>query len=184
MTREASPPEESSSRAATRAEASAPTPVRGLIAAVSVDGVIGLHGRIPWSYRGDLRRFKEITRGTTVVMGRLTWESMGARPLPDRRNVVVTSRPIPGVELVPSVEAALSLAGDADVWFIGGARIYADAMPLGNLIDLTLVPEVIDHPDAVRFPTIPMDTWSRHEPSAHPYNAELTVVRYTRTPSR
>ena len=157
-----------------------PRPLRGLIAAISLDGVIGLHGTIPWTYRGDLRRFKELTRGTTVVMGRLTWESMGSRPLPDRHNVVVTSRAIEGVTCVASIEAALALAGDDDVWFIGGARVYADAMKHGNLIDLTLVPEVVEHPDAVRFPTISMREWVRGETVAHPYNAELTIVRYSR----
>lgn len=129
--------------------------MRGMILAVSPEGVIGLHGKIPWRHPGDMRRFKRVTMGATVVMGRATFEETG-KPLPGRRNVVVTSRPldVAGVERVGSVDEALALAGGADVWFIGGARIYEEAMGHVDVIDVTYVPDHVDAPDAVRAPPI------------------------------
>src|ERR1700679_2773947 len=113
--------------------------MRGMIYAVSPEGVIGVDNRIPWRYPGDFRRFKRVTMGKTIVMGRRTFESIG-HALPGRRNIVVTSRPlaVPGVECVKSVDEALERAGsEIDVWFIGGARIYAEAMQHVDLIDVT-----------------------------------------------
>jgi dihydrofolate reductase len=129
--------------------------MRGMIWAQSPEGVIGVNGRIPWRYPGDFRRFKRVTMGATVVMGRKTFESIG-RPLAGRRNVVVTSRPldVPGVECVPSIEEALARAGDGDVWFIGGARIYEEALRYVDVIDVTYVPDHVDAPGAVRAPRI------------------------------
>src|SRR5579883_2104221 len=116
--------------------------MRGMILAVSPEGVIGLGGKIPWRHPGDMRRFKRVTMGATVIMGRATFEETG-KPLPGRRNIVVTSRrlDVPGVEQVASVEEALARAGDADVWFIGGARIYEEAMRYVDVIDVTYVPD-------------------------------------------
>jgi len=129
--------------------------MRAMIYAVSPERVIGLDGKIPWRYAGDLKRFKRLTTGSTVVMGRVTFESIG-KPLILRRNLVVTSRAldVPGIECVRSVDEALSRAGDADVWFIGGARIYEDATRLVDVIDVTYVPDRIDAHDAVRAPLI------------------------------
>jgi dihydrofolate reductase len=129
----------------------------GSIAAVSPEWVIGLHNDVPWRHPGDFRRFKRVTVGSTVVMGRLTWESMNRKPLPGRRNVVVTRHPDPTIECVDTVAAALDLAlrGSAtDVWFIGGARIYEEAMVHVDLLDLTFVPDHVTAPEAVHFPTI------------------------------
>jgi dihydrofolate reductase len=129
--------------------------VRGMIFAMSPERVIGVGGKIPWNHPGDLRRFMRVTTGTTVIMGRATFDSVG-KALPRRRNIVVTSRPLqaPAVECVGSVDAALALAGDADVWFIGGARIYQEAMKHVDVIDVTYVPEHVAAPDAVRAPEI------------------------------
>ena len=129
--------------------------MRGIIYAVSADGVIGKAGTIPWHYPGDMRRFKRITTGSTVVMGRRTFESIG-KALAGRRNIVVTSRPIDasGVECVGSVDAALALAGDADLWFIGGARVYAEAMKYIDCIDVVYVPDRVGPGDVVAAPTI------------------------------
>lgn len=130
--------------------------MRGMIYAVSPEGVIGLDGRIPWNHPGDMGRFQRVTLGSTVVMGRATFEERG-RALPGRRNIVVTSRPlaVPGVETVRSVEEALALAGDAgDVWFIGGARIYEEAARFADIIDVTYVPDHIDDPRAVKAPPV------------------------------
>lgn len=127
--------------------------MRGMIAAVSPEGVIGLRGAIPWRHPGDMRRFARVTRGGTVIMGRLTWESMKRKPLPGRRNLVVTRTPEAGVECFPDIEAALAVA-EGDAWFIGGARIYEAAMKHADLLDLTFVPDHITDPAAVHFPRI------------------------------
>ena len=82
-----------------------------LVAAVAQNGVIGRDGELPWRLPEDLRRFKALTLGKPVVMGRKTWESIG-RPLPERRNVVLTRQPgytADGAQLLPSPQAALSL---------------------------------------------------------------------------
>jgi dihydrofolate reductase len=133
--------------------------LRAMIAAVSPEGVIGVDGGIPWRYAGDLRRFKRLTLGSAVIMGRATWESMGGRPLPGRRNVVITSHALPAVEHHPSLPAALAACTFEPVWLIGGARIYQEGMGLVDLIDLTYVPDHVDRADAVRFPPIDERVW-------------------------
>jgi dihydrofolate reductase len=152
--------------------------MRGMIWAASPENVIGAGGTIPWRYPGDQRRFKRLTMGATIVMGRSTFESIG-KALPGRRNVVVTSRSldVPGVECVRSLEQALALAGDGDVWFIGGARIYADAMAHVDVIDVTYVPDRVTAPDAVRAPPIDERVF---EPSpVVPHEDEPALTRRT-----
>jgi dihydrofolate reductase len=155
--------------------------MRGMILAVSPEGAIGVGGTIPWRYPGDLRRFKRVTVGATVIMGRVTFESIG-RALPGRRNIVVTGRPIDalravGIESVGSVAEALALAGDGDVWFIGGARIYSDAMAHVDVIDVTYVPDRIEAADAVRAPLIDEGLF---EPSPLvPHEDEPSLTRRT-----
>ncbi len=126
-----------------------------MIYAESPEGVIGAGGTIPWRYPGDFRRFKRVTMGAVVVMGRKTFESIG-KALPGRRNLVLTSRPleVPGVECVRSIEEALDRAGAQDTWFIGGARVYQDAMNYVDVIDVTYVPDHVNAPDAVRAPRV------------------------------
>jgi dihydrofolate reductase len=111
----------------------------GLIWAQSTSGVIGRDNGIPWRLPEDQARFKELTTGHTVVMGRLTWESLPARvrPLPRRRNVVVTRQAdylAEGATVVSSVEQALT---DDDAWVIGGAQIYALALPFASRCEVT-----------------------------------------------
>ena len=138
---------------------------RGIIVAVSPEGIFGKDGRIPWRYPGDLRRFKRVTLGTTVVMGRRTWESMGEKPLPGRRNIVISRRPPAGVECFADIPTALnSVRVDEIVWFIGGAGIYAEAMAHCDLIDVTYVPDRVEpsagtHALVVRFPALDPAIW-------------------------
>jgi dihydrofolate reductase len=155
-------------------------PQRALIVAVSPEGAIGLHGKIPWKHPGDLRRFKRLTLGAAVIMGRATWESMGSRPLPGRRNVVVTSGSLAGVECHPSIESALAACQAAPVWFIGGARVYAEAMRHADLIDVTYVPERVDHPEAIHFPAIDPAEWEEGPLVPHEDEPELTRREYRR----
>jgi dihydrofolate reductase len=155
--------------------------MRGMIYAVSPEGVIGVGNRIPWRYQGDFRRFKRVTMGKTLIMGRRTFESIG-HPLAGRRNIVVTSHPlkIEGVECVASVDEALSAAGDEiDVWFIGGARIYAEAMQHVDLIDVTYVPDHVRAADAVRAPRID-GTWEGSRILQHEDEPMLKRRTFTR----
>jgi dihydrofolate reductase len=115
----------------------------GLIWAQADGGVIGNAGGIPWRLPEDQARFKELTIGATVLMGRLTWESLPAavRPLPGRRNVVLTSDArwrADGAERVDSMQTARDLAS-GDLWVIGGAAVYAAALPLADRVEVTYV---------------------------------------------
>lgn len=137
---------------------SASDPRVGVIAAVSPEGVIGRDGRLPWHRPADLRRFKRLTLGSTVVMGRRTFESIG-KPLPDRRNLVVTRSSLPGCLTVPSLAAALA-AARGSVWIIGGARLFAEALAgPAELVDLTLVPDRVPVPGSVLFPELDPERW-------------------------
>ena len=117
-----------------------------LIAARATNGVIGNGPDIPWHSREDFAHFKATTLGHTLVMGRVTHESIG-RPLPGRRTIVVTRDPAwraDGVEVAHSVEEALAMAGEAEVFVAGGAQIYAAAMPYAThqvLTEVALGPE-------------------------------------------
>ena len=130
----------------------------GIIVAVSPEGVIGVDGNIPWHYSTDMKRFKRITTSATVIMGRHTWESLPKKPLKDRRNIVITSRDLEDVDCYLDVVSALA-STTGDVWFIGGARIYREAMGYADLIDLTYVPDHVDTKGAVRFPDIDEAVW-------------------------
>ena len=121
----------------------------GAIWAQSPEGIIGFDGKIPWHLSGDLKRFKRVTLGGAIVMGRKTWESIGSRPLPGRRNIIVsrTFRNYGGEVRddwwACGVREACEMAdmtGSRDIWIIGGAEIYAEAMRLVDIIDVTYVP--------------------------------------------
>ena len=118
-----------------------------LIVAASTNNVIGAQGDLPWRLSADLRRFKEVTMGKPIVMGRKTYESIG-RPLPGRRNIVITRQPnfvAAGCDVVPSPVAAIEAAGDADeIMIIGGSHIYAAFLPLADRIYLTRVHADVD----------------------------------------
>jgi 2-iminobutanoate/2-iminopropanoate deaminase len=153
--------------------------IRGIIAAISPEGAIGVDGRMPWHYSEDLKRFKRLTTGTTVIMGRLTWESLAKKPLAGRRNIVITRRKLEGVECFPSLEAALATC-EGDVWFIGGTRIFEEAMRHADLIDLAYVPDSVTAPGAVYFPEIPESEWEAGPLETHPDDPRLTHRVYTR----
>jgi dihydrofolate reductase len=117
-----------------------PRPAISLVAIVARDGGLGHRGQLLVRLPEDLRRFKQITSGTPVVMGRKTWQSIG-RPLPGRRNIVVTrdaALRLEGAETAASLDAALALAGSAPlVHVIGGAEIYSLALPIADELQLT-----------------------------------------------
>lgn len=150
----------------------------GMIVAMTRERVIGLDNRLPWRYPADLARFKRLTIGSTVIMGRKTWESLPKRPLVDRRNVVITRGAPAEVEHFPSLELALAqISGPA--WVIGGAELYRAALPLVDFVDVTWVPDVVEAPAAVRFPPFPPELQAEPE-APHPDDPRLTLQRYSR----
>ncbi|WP_085314301.1 dihydrofolate reductase [Derxia lacustris] len=127
-----------------------------VIVAVARNGIIGRDNSLPWRLPADLRHFKATTLGAPIVMGRNTWESLG-RPLPGRRNIVVSRNPdyaAAGAEVVGSLDAALALAADApEVFVIGGAQLYALAFARAERFVIT---EVALDPDGdTRLPPLP-----------------------------
>jgi dihydrofolate reductase len=110
-----------------------------LIAAVARNRGIGYKGELPWKLPEDMRRFKQITTGHAVLMGRKTFEALG-KPLPNRRNVVLAHRAIPGVETCSTIDAALAaLAGEQRVFVIGGGEVYAQLLDNADELFLTHV---------------------------------------------
>jgi len=110
-----------------------------IIAALARNGVIGVEGRLPWQVRDDLKRFKALTVGKTVLMGRKTWDSLG-RPLPDRENWVLTRDPqfqASGARVFSSLAAALAAECKTELLIIGGADLYRQALPLADRMELT-----------------------------------------------
>jgi dihydrofolate reductase len=129
----------------------------GLIWAQSRTGVIGSDNRLPWHIPEDMAHFREVTDGHPVIMGRRTWESLPARfrPLPGRRNIVISRRPgltLPGAEVVGSLDDALRLAGDEETWVVGGGQVYAEALPLASVAEVTEVD--IEVPGDVHAPVL------------------------------
>ncbi|HSW20145.1 MAG TPA: dihydrofolate reductase [Ramlibacter sp.] len=115
----------------------------GIIYARARNGVIGRQGALPWHLPEDLAHFKAITQGCPVIMGRKTWDSLPPRfrPLPGRRNIVVTRQADwhdTGAERAASLDAAMALCADAPrAWVIGGAQLYALALPLADTAEVT-----------------------------------------------
>jgi dihydrofolate reductase len=140
-----------------------------LVAALTSNGVIGRGGRLPWHLPDDLRRFKALTMGRPVLMGRRTFESIG-QPLPGRRNLVLTrgEGALPeGVDRVGSIPAALTLCGAApELCVIGGAEVYRQALPLATHLELTLVDAALE--GDVYFPQFDAAHWREVARSAHP----------------
>ncbi len=115
-----------------------------LIAAIASNRVIGRAGTLPWNIPGDLKRFKRLTTGKAVLMGRTTYVSLG-KPLSNRRNVVVSSHAIPGVESYRGVEQALeALKAEEVVFVIGGARLYAALLERADELYFTLVERTVE----------------------------------------
>jgi dihydrofolate reductase len=131
-----------------------------LIAAVARNGVIGREGRLPWRLPGDLQRFKAVTMGHPVIMGRKTWESIG-RALPGRLNIVVSRTAglaAAGCVVAGSLDEALRAAGSSpEVFVIGGAALYREVLPRADQLHLTRV--IADFEGDVRFPEYDPADW-------------------------
>jgi dihydrofolate reductase len=132
-----------------------------IIAAISEDCGIGKNNDLLWNIPEDLKRFKRLTLGKTVIMGRKTWESLPRKPLPGRKNVVITDvqgEAIPNAITSYSIIDALSkCADDEEVFIIGGGSIYRQFMPLAGRLYITHVHRSV--PADIYFPEIDMNTW-------------------------
>jgi dihydrofolate reductase len=143
-----------------------------IILAMAENRVIGRGGDLPWHLPEDLKHFKRTTAGHTVIMGRRTWESLGPRerPLPGRRNIVVTRQTeyhTPGAEVVHSFRKALHLAHhDDEAFILGGGEIFREALPVADRIYLTLVHAEVAG-DAF-FPELDMTEWKLVDERRHP----------------
>ena len=133
-----------------------------IIVAVAQNGVIGGGNQLLWHISEDLQRFKRITSGHPVIMGRKTFESLG-RPLPNRHNVVITRRKDytpDGVTVVGSLDEALSLfPEEQEVFITGGGEIYRQAMPVADKLYLTIVCR--DYEGDTHFPAIDQAVWKK-----------------------
>ena len=131
-----------------------------VIVAASANNAIGAQGELPWRLSEDLKRFKAVTMGKPIVMGRKTWESIG-RALPGRQNIVITRRQgfvADGCDVVHSVDEALSAAGDVDeIMVIGGSQVYEIFLPAAQRLYLTRVHADVEG-DAF-FPAVDEDEW-------------------------
>lgn len=147
-----------------------PAPRIGLIWAQAQGGVIGHQGQMPWHLPEDLAHFKRTTLAHPVIMGRKTWDSLPPRfrPLPGRRNIVITRQTdwqAPGAERASSLPAALQLCADAaQVWIIGGAQIYAQALPLADELSIT---EIHAHFDGDAHAPTPGPEWLERSRQRH-----------------
>lgn len=125
------------------------------------DRVIGRNGGLPWRLPSDMRHFRELTTGGTVIMGRRTWESIPERfrPLPERRNIVLSSRGLdaPGAEVLSSLESALAAAG-TDAFVIGGGATYAETLPLADRVYATEIAEDVE--GDTFFPALDPAAWA------------------------
>jgi dihydrofolate reductase len=157
-----------------------------IIAAVARNGAIGKGNKLLWHETIDQKHFRQVTLGCPVIMGRHTWESLPVkfRPLPGRRNVVVTRdamRRFTGAETVTSLQEALALVNDApQVFVIGGAQLYEQALPLADELVLTEIDADLEG-DA-HFPDWDRSRFNAGTPAAHQAadGTHFQIVRYTR----
>ncbi len=138
-----------------------------LIVATERHNGIGINNTLPWRLPEDLAFFKRTTTGHPILMGRKTFESIG-RPLPNRRNIVITRNPAwqhEGVDTAGSLQQAADLAGDGEVFVIGGAQIYADALPLAARLTVTEIDA--DFACDAFFPAIDSAVWKEVSREPH-----------------
>lgn len=150
-----------------------------IVVAIAQNNAIGKNNQLLWHLPADLKHFKQITSGHTIIMGRKTYDSIG-KPLPNRRNIVITRNTdltIEGAEVVTTIDEALALCDkDEEVFIVGGAQIYEHALDKTDRIYLTVVHK--DYDADTFFPELDMQTWKvinseDHEPD------EKNVVAYT-----
>lgn len=153
-----------------------------LIAAIAKDGCIGKAGTLPWYLPEDLKRFKKLTTGHVVIMGRKTWESIpeNRRPLPNRSNIVITRQTHyalpPGVERFATIEDALSAHADGEIFIIGGGEIFAQTINRADTLHITELDRAIDGCTAF-FPPVDKTRWNETSREPHDGFAFVTYER-------
>jgi dihydrofolate reductase len=143
-----------------------------IIVAVAENGIIGRGGALPWRLSDDLRRFKQLTMGHTIIMGRRTWESIG-RALPGRRTLVVSRSPdfrtnVDGTDTVTSLDKALEIAeaaNEVEAFVIGGAELYRESLDRANRLYLTRVCAAVEGDTS--FPDVNWNSWQLVESEEH-----------------
>lgn len=160
-----------------------------IIVAIAQNGVIGRDGRLPWRLSSDLRRFKQLTMGHHIVMGRKTFESIG-RLLPGRTSIVITRSPeyaFAGAHVGHSLDQALQLAnGDDEVFIIGGGEIYDQAIDLADRLLVTRVEQIVEGDvcfpdyDSSQWRLVHHESFAADEKNDHPHSFEV----YERTRPR
>jgi len=144
-----------------------------LLVAMARNRVIGRDNQLPWHLPADLKRFKQLTLGQPVIMGRKTYDSILeqlGKALPGRDNIIVTRNPgfkAPGCKVAASLQEAIALAGDArEIWVIGGGQIFAESLPMASRVYLTLI-----HADVAgdaHFPEVDWGSWKVRWREMHP----------------
>ena len=159
-----------------------------IIVAYDTNFAIGKHGDLPWgrALPGDLAHFRKLTRGGSVIMGRRTFESIGKKPLPERENIVISSRPTGAQKVLTAMdlESALALAR-YPVFIIGGAQVYAAALKHSGIDTIYATEVEASFPDAdTFFPKIDTAVWREVDRQHHPKDEKnrynFDVVTYTR----
>ena len=156
-----------------------------VIVAIARNGVIGLDNTLPWHLSEDLKRFKSLTMGHHIIMGRKTYESLG-RLLPGRTTVIVTRNPeyqVPGAVVAHSLEAAIQLcAGDNEPFMIGGAQLYADALALADKLYITWIER--EYQGDAYFPQFDQTQWQEvgRQPGVGADGLPYAFVDYVRKP--
>jgi dihydrofolate reductase len=150
-----------------------------LILAAAENGVIGKDGAIPWHIADDLKRFKALTMDKTIVMGRKTWDSLPKKPLPGRRNIVVTWQKNWQAEGAETMQLEKALDQPEEVFVIGGAEIYRAALPRASRIELTEIHKAFDGDAAFVFDR---KTWTEtaREDQVTPEGLAYSFVTLTR----
>ena len=156
------------------------------IVAIDENGAIGRQGDLLCHLPADMKHFKEVTMGHSIVMGRKTFESFPRRPLPGRQNIVITRNPgwqYPGVTVVHSLDEAIAAAETDTLFIIGGAQVYEQALPMVEVLHLTRIHARWASAD-VFFPPLDMDEWQElsreHHESDHKNAYEFDFITLKR----
>lgn len=160
-----------------------------LVVAVNPDGVIAVNGQIPWRKPEDMKRFKRVTMGSTLLMGRKTWESMGRRHLPGRKSVVLSRTPQADVTTFSDLEDALKNGPSSEfpnISVIGGGEVYEAALPFVTELDVTVVTDYSCNPTETGVTLFKsfvsgLSGWKLADSNPNDVDTTLLHRRYTRT---